>query len=294
MSKKLIAVFLIFSMLLVGCSSNINSVDKDEQKVRETPLNIITTNKLLYYSVLYLTKEKHRVSYMFSDSSKINDFDFSSDSIDNISKMDLFIYEGAQMEPWIDDFTLKVSKGGCGIINSSRGTKIIQYDKSKKVNSYDISDNPYYFLNIDNYKVMLQNIKNSLEDKDPSNREFYEDNFSSTLKKLSSYEKKYEDIGKKYKDETIVSGDEDIAYLEKYLNFDYIPVEKSKKDMETKLKGAKNIYYLYSSDKSKERDEELITKYNMKPIKICIMNDKSDIFKIYDINIDILTKSINS
>jgi hypothetical protein len=88
-------------------------------------------------------------------------FKFTNDSLDNISKNDLLIYMGGGFEPWINGFVDKLDKSNVTPINVSRGVKFISYDKPVKINDTEFKDNPYYLMNIDNYKIALMNIKNS-------------------------------------------------------------------------------------------------------------------------------------
>lgn len=57
------------------------------------------------------------------------------------------------------------------------------YEKEVKFENKVLKDNPYYFLNLNNYKIVLSNTKNAIQDKDPSNRDFYEKKFFKYIKK---------------------------------------------------------------------------------------------------------------
>lgn len=287
MKKIIIAIFILI-IILSGCNTKVSVPTTDNTKVRNTELNIMTTDKLLYYSILDLTKDKDRVSFMFSKADKINDFKYSDDSLSNISKMDLFIYSGSGMEPWIDSFTGKLSKGQCGIINASRGIKILDYTEIKTYKEYTLKENPYYYLDIDNYKIMMQNVKNALEDKDPKNRDYYEKNFANVIKSLKDYEKKFKEYKDLYKDSTFIVNDEESYYFLKYMDFKYIKLGSDYAGVEDKIKGDKNIFYLYCNDTSKLVDTEFISKNKIVPIKIFENSDRVNIYKIFDYNLEAL------
>ena len=155
--KKLIAALIIicFTVTFAGCNVS-NAVNANiGEKNNEVCLNIITTNKLLYMAVKEIVKDKHYVRYMFRDGSSQWIFNYSQDSVDNIAKQDLFIYSGAEAEPWIDDFINKLSKGKVGIINASRGADILSRNENIDYNGESVTQNPYYYLNDANYKIIL-------------------------------------------------------------------------------------------------------------------------------------------
>ncbi|NSJ90374.1 zinc ABC transporter solute-binding protein, partial [Coprococcus sp. MSK.21.13] len=189
----LIIIMFIFS----GCFSKeeynptgVLTVDKLENQ----NLGIVVTDKLLYYMTRKITGERHFVEYIFKDRNMERNFKATKDNLNSVSKEDLFIYNGLDVEPWFNEFTAKLDKNKVGVINISRGINLINYTKEKKHNGNNILRNPYYWMNIDNYKIALLNIKNSIQDKDPKNRDYYEENFQEEIKELSLLEKMASDV----------------------------------------------------------------------------------------------------
>lgn len=289
--KKIIIFGLMLTLLLTGCNAEVSITSNNNVKEKETELNIMTTDKLIYNSIMDLTKDKDRVSFMFSKAEDIKDFKYTDDSLSNISKMDLFIYSGSGLEPWVDNFTGKLTKGQCGIINASRGIKILDYSEEVTYKDYILKENPYYYLDIDNYKIMMQNIKNALEDKDPKNRNYYEKNFDSVIKSLRDYEKKFKEYKELYKDSTFVVDDEELYYFLKYMDFDYIKLGSDYAGVENKIKNDKNVFYIYCKDNSRVIDSEFITQNSIIPIKIIENSDKDNIYKIFDNNLKALKEA---
>ena len=179
-------------MLFSACANKDNNetmekVNMDIKKNNEVNLNIMVTDKFLYFMTKDIVNDKHFVQYMFKNKEEEFNYIYSKDSLNNISKQDLFIYNGAGLEPWINEFLDKLNKSKVGVINISRGINLLSYNKQVKYKNLVLKNNPYYWLNIDNYKIALLNIKNSIQDKDPRNRDYYEKNFSNKLKELEGY-----------------------------------------------------------------------------------------------------------
>lgn len=304
MKAKLIYIFSLILIVIIFSSCTVKQIsdnqnNANEKKEKDTVLNIETTDKMLYYMVKDLANEKHLVDFMFSSRDGVLNFNFSDDSIDNISKKDLFIYSGAGFEPWITNFQDKLSKSKVGIINGARGIKLINYEKEIKINDIVIKENPYYWLNADNYKTCLFNIKNALQDKDPKNRDYYEDNFSKALKNLEPYEKKAKQISGKMKDYTFVVDGDDIDYFNKYLGIKAIKVynygisstedlKLQDEKLEKELKDKSKIIFLYDTEEKLKANESIINKYNMQPANIIIYKDDIKYLDTFDTNLKTL------
>ncbi|MGL4772041.1 MAG: metal ABC transporter substrate-binding protein [Clostridium sp.] len=228
---KKVTFFLLtvtfFLFIGIGNMSNTLSANTASNNVteRDKYLNIITVNKSQYYLVKTIVGDRHNIQYMFSNKQDIMDFKFTEETIENISNMDLFFYTGYGFEPWINEFIHKLKKGNLGIINISRGIRsqtIVNGDKS--------IDNPYYWSGIDEYKIALYNVKSAIQDRDPKNREFYEENYNKAIK---AFEKKIEEQ-KKLLENTkgynfLVVGDS-YDYFLKSIGIDFTKVENNKVD----------------------------------------------------------------
>lgn len=262
--------------------------------VKDVNLNIMTTNKLLYSMIKSIVNDKHSVEYMFSNRQSELNFQFSSDSLNNVAKEDLFIYMGAGFDPWMNNFIDNLNKNNVGVINVSRGVKLVSYNKVVKYKDIVLKDNPYYLLNIDNYKIALMNIKNAVQDKDPKNRDIYEKNFSETLRNIDNYQKDLKAVKDKLSDYTFVTMEDELSYFIKYNDIKIIDLSKeqatidnnTKLNMETKLKDNKNLILLYNDSSLLKNYEDLIKKYNIKTIGIKVYNGEDSYEDVLKYNLE--------
>ena len=286
-------VLSCFTMLFSACANKDNNetmekVNMDIKKNNEVNLNIMVTDKFLYFMTKDIVNDKHFVQYMFKNKEEEFNYIYSKDSLNNISKQDLFIYNGAGLEPWINEFLDKLNKSKVGVINISRGINLLSYNKQVKYKNLVLKNNPYYWLNIDNYKIALLNIKNSIQDKDPRNRDYYEKNFSNKLKELEGYEKRFKEIGNKFKNYTMLYSEDDLEYLIRYSNMKVTKLTGGEGDeyLEEKIKDTKNIVFLYSNDEELKKNEELLKKYNVKTVKLIVYQENMDYINILKYNIN--------
>ncbi|MBI6873185.1 metal ABC transporter substrate-binding protein [Clostridium aciditolerans] len=287
-------------VFLVSCSKKIedtqtNPVDNTKMEVvKDVNLNIITSNKLLYSMIKSIVKDRHSVEYMFSNRQDELNFQFSSDSLNNIAKKDLFIYMGAGFDPWMNNFIDNLNKSNVGVINVSRGVKLVSYNKVVKYKDIVLKDNPYYLLNMDNYRIALMNIKNAVQDKDPKNRDIYEKNFSETLRNVDNYQKDLKAVKDKLSDYTFVTMEDELSYFIKYNDFKVIDLSKeqatidnnTKLNMQAKLKDNKNLILLYNDSSLLRTYEDLIKNYNIKPVGIKVYNGEDSYEDVLKYNIE--------
>lgn len=195
---------------------------------------------------------KHNVQYMFNDEQASKDFKYTDETISNISNMDLFFYNGNIMEPWHDELISNLNKGNLGIINSSRGIRTVNFtgENSGK-------ENPYYMVGYDEYKIALYNIKVAIQEKDPKNRELYEENYNKVIKSIDEVLKTYDDKKSVIKEYSYIALDDKLDYF--YRNIGISPI---------KLNG-KTI-------------NQVIKENRIDPAKVIVLKDKETVFE--DIN----------
>lgn len=214
-----ITIVLSFGMTIFQ-SPLLANTESNKNELRDIYLNIITVNKPQAEMVKDIVGNKHNVEYMIRDEKDINDFKFDDDIAKNVSNMDLFIYTGTEFEPGVSSFINKLKKGNLGIINLSRGIRILNFDDNGET-----KENPYYFEGIEEYKIALYNIKNSIQDKDPRNRDYYEENYSNSIKQFNKQINYYNESINTLKNYNFVILDNRFDYILKSLNLNTIKLE---------------------------------------------------------------------
>lgn len=183
-----------------------NNVYSPEDK-RDTYLNIMTCNITQYKMVKLIVGDKHNVAYMFNNESDMQKYQVSEDAVNNVSNMDLFFYSGQNYEPWSSSLIEKLDKSRVGIIDVSRGIRAITMDSKTNTN------NPYYWLGPEEYKIALYNVKSAIEDKDIQNKDYYEQNYEKAVKDIDDTVKNYDDSIKNVKNYTFIAIDNDLDYF---------------------------------------------------------------------------------
>lgn len=198
-----------------------NTVGKEDTD-RDIYLNIMTCNRAQYEMVKSIAGDKHNVEFMFNNEKASIDFRYTDETISNISNMDLFFYSGNSMEPWSNDLIGKLKKGNVGIINTSRGIRTINLSSENGG-----KDNPYYLAGFEEYKIALYNIKSAIQDRDPKNRELYEENYNKAVKAIEEGLKVFDKKSKALKDYQFVALDDNMDYFYRELGISPIKAKNN-------------------------------------------------------------------
>lgn len=297
--KKISCCIMILIILLSfsGCrnnsKTNVNVPKEKSGKSEGVSLDIMVTNRYLYNIVKSLTGDKDNVQFMFKDDNTIKQFKFTSDSLNNVSKYDLFMYMSADFEPWVSSFQDKLDKSKVSVIDVSRGAKIISLDKSD-ITDEDIDKNPYYWGNFDNYDIILLNIKNALEEKDPKSKDFYDEKFKKCIKDVKNMEKEFKPVLKEFDGYTFVTAQYKFDYFLNYNGFKSIKVKDfSDQDIKDQISDKSKICFIYDNDKDLSDNSQLIKEYSMKPLKFNIYYENGTLIDMMKNNEAAMKKIIN-
>lgn len=288
MKKCILAIFLALSMLFSGCNKQINNSKNESQKSVQVPsksddsyidnyknntskLKILVNNKFLYDCVKDIDKGRHDVDYLF---------DYSNQEVmiryyyDIKYVPDLFIYDDYNFKNLNSKYLDKINGYKVGIINASRGVNQLSYYKN--IFKYGKDNENLFWNNIDNYKVVLVNVKNAIIERDPKNRSFYEKNFNELLKKLTPYQKYFKEQSNKLKNYDFIIEGNSLDYMMAYMGLKTISIGENDENtinlsniIAQKYNGdSSQKILLYYNDSYILKYHDDILKYNIKCIKI--------------------------
>lgn len=283
MKKSVFIIVILVAVIVTACNKmESNNASSKTSKTTQQPvgagLDIIVTNKCLYKAVKQIAGNNNNVDYMFKDKDEEANFKYTSDSTSNIGKQDLFMYTGIEFGTWMDDFLSKIDKSKVLVVNTSRGVSTLSYGNKNDTVNYG-NKNPYYWTEIDNYRTMLLNIKNAIEDKDPKNTNIYDNNFKNAIKEIDKYKVTINDLSDKIKTYDFVADSDDTDYVLDNFNEKLIKFYRSNEgaispDDEQKISSEasnnKNLCFVYDNDNDLNANKDIIDKYHMKTVKLTV------------------------
>lgn len=257
--KKLI--ILLFALLFTACG---RANENKDVSMENGKLNVYAS----VYPVYDLTKkiggDKINLSMLVKPGEEAHHYEPSTDDIKNLSKADLFIYNGSGLESWTEKVlssmpelkSLEASENVDLIVSDHDHDHEHDHDhnhdeenhkhnhEANEVDSHNESQNhedehehgdesthhhgsydPHTWLSLKNAKIELENIKNKLSEIDKENASYYEDNFKTYADKLDELDKRYEETLKNAKTKTFVVTHEAFGYLCRDYNLKQLPIK---------------------------------------------------------------------
>ncbi|WP_097028206.1 metal ABC transporter substrate-binding protein [Clostridium peptidivorans] len=219
MKKKLLYLVTVISLImsLVACnkSADTKQTSKVESSGNEKIKIAVTFNPLKEFAEA-VGGDKVQVETIIPNGSEPHDFDPRAKDLINIENADIFVYNGLNMEPWVDR-----------VISNLQNKDLIKVESSKNVNAIKIEENkhedaekndhgdydPHIWLGLTSAKVQAKNIMDALIKVDGKNKDFYEKNYkefeNEIDKLLNEYKPKFEAL----KNKNFVTGHAAFAYF---------------------------------------------------------------------------------
>ena len=284
--KKFLTILFILS-LLVGCG-NVSKDNKD------------SSNKIKVYASIYpmydfakkICGDKADVYNMTSTGSEPHDFEITSKDMANLTKANLFIYNGGGMEHWVD--TVK---------DSIKNLKYIETSSNIDNEGLD----PHFWLSPIKAKKQMENIKNALVEIDSANADYYNSNYNYYTDRLDELDNHFRDILSNIKNTNVVVTHPAFGHFCKEYSLNQVAIARDEADPKAmydtiafiKNNDVKAIFYEdFSSSKlvdsiAKETGVKILTLNPTESLSEEYINAGEDYFSVMEENLISLTNGLN-
>ena len=125
-----------------------------------------------------------------------HDWEPSTKDLIEMEKSDIFIYNGAGMEQWVDDVLESLDTEELTSVEASKGIKLLKdQDAHEHDHEHNSENDPHVWLDPQNAKYEMNKIKKALIKVDAENKDYYEANYKR-------YAKECDKLDTLYKEET--------------------------------------------------------------------------------------------
>ncbi len=315
---KLAAVLVSASFFLVACGNK--SAEKKEDFAKDNgKLKVMASFYPMYDFSKKIGGDKIELKNLISSNVEPHDWEASPQDIVAISKADVFVYNGAGMESWLDKLSKSANNKNLQLVEASKGIKLLKghehEDEDKDKHKEDEHEehgmyDPHVWLAPENAKKEMENIKDAFVKADPKNKDYYEKNYMENAKKLDELDKKFKEKLKKTKKKDIVVAHQAFGYICNAYGLNQIPIEGLAADSEpdaakmaqiTKFARDKKIKYIFFEELVSPKVAQTIAKEIgaktavLNPIEgITQEQEKNgeDYFSIMEKNLDALLKAL--
>ncbi|MBD0380752.1 metal ABC transporter substrate-binding protein [Paenibacillus sedimenti] len=199
-----ISILALFLLVLSGCGGASSS----KAELVQGKINVVTSFYPLYDFTRNIGGEYVNAINLVPAGVEPHDWSPKSKDMKNMTSAQVFVYQGAGFEGWVQDFLGSVSADAAlKVVEASKGAELIKTSDNK--DEFD----PHVWLSPLNAVKMANNIKDALIQADPAHKVAYEQNFKSYAAKLADLDSRYKtELSKTSKKEIAVSH-QAFAYL---------------------------------------------------------------------------------
>ena len=292
MKKKIISLgfMLVLLFSLSACES------KDLEKNDGERLRVgVTINPLKDFAEA-IGGDKVEVFSIIPDGSDAHSFDPKPKDLKDLIDTDVFLYNGLEMEEWIDS-----------VLGTIEGKDVKIVEASKDINAMDILEDghshedmdeehikehnhggkdPHVWLSLMDAIKEAENIKNAFCEVDPNNKEYYEDNFEKLKKEFTDLNNEYVNKFNSLSNKDFVTGHAAFGYLcrdfgltQKSIADVFGEGELTPKNLEALINYCKtnNVKVIFSEATASEKEAETLAKeVGAKVVKIYSLETKED------------------
>lgn len=210
-----IGMLCMTAIIFCGCGTG-----KERQHFQdEEKLKIVTTIYPIQNFTEEIAGDKAEIINLVPAGMEPHDFELSTGDMQLIEEADVFIYNGAGMEHFVDKTISSISNKNLIIVEAASGVKLKEashvheegeeHGESHEEERYD----PHTWLSIENAVIEAELIKDTLCKADPDNTEYYNSHFEDYKTELLELAQRYENELSGLSKNTIVVAHEAFGYL---------------------------------------------------------------------------------
>ena len=185
---------------LTSCSNSDKTKTEENDK-----LNVYTSFYAIYDFTSKIGGDKINLKCLIPSGYEPHDWEPSVKDMLELENTDIFFYNGAGMENFIEKIKNSIDSNNLKYVELSTAAELIK-------NENGIND-PHIWLNPHNVIKEMEMIKNTLSKYDSDNAEYYEKNFNEQKEKLEKLDTDFLNAVSKFKTKNIITSHEAYGYL---------------------------------------------------------------------------------
>lgn len=194
--RKVYLIGLVITIaLLSGCSGQNTQTDEGGK------INIYTSDYVLADISQKIGGENVDVKNIIPPGVNSHDYEPSAREMAALTEADIFIYNGAGIETWLQKIIANLEGDDVTLLNASHGISLIEgtsheddeeEHEGEEDSHGDESFDSHVWMNPLNALHQAENVKNSLVELDQENAAYYEENFANLRKQYIELDEKFE------------------------------------------------------------------------------------------------------
>ncbi|EFV74095.1 zinc ABC transporter substrate-binding protein [Cytobacillus sp. FSL W8-0315] len=328
MNKKILAFAstIILMLVLTAC----NASEKTESKEQNGKLSVFTTIYPLQFFTEQIGGNLVSVKNIAPPGSDAHSVEITTKKMTEVASSDAFIHTGTGLEGFADSVASSLEKEDVVIVNSTENVSFIgaeaedehgdahseeeeeHSEESEEAGHEEHGDiDPHVWLDPNRSVQIAENIKNTLIELEPQNKDQFEKNFSTLKAELEKLDSEFKEMATSSANKSFVVSHSAYAYWEDAYGLKQIGIsglsptdEPSHSQLADIIELVKNDGYQYiffepnlsnkvANTVKNETGTEALTLHNLESITDEDINNNKDYFVIMRENLKALDKSLN-
>lgn len=266
--KALAILFVAITWVVAGCSSEAQEPKKEGEK--------LTVYASVYPLADFAQKiggDQVEVINIVPTGVEPHDFEPTAKDLAGLSEADVFLYNGAGFEGWVDKAKGMLDQERTEVVDLSKNIDLIEYDEHghddeehgdeehddeghdhDHDHDHDHGDvDPHVWLDPNRAKQQAEAIRTALIKKDPDHQQVYEENYQKLEPHFDELDAKFKEVVKNGKKDTIIVSHDAFSYLADRYGFKQVAISGLSPSDEPSAKKMKEIV-----DTAKEHDVNYI------------------------------------
>ena len=252
---SVIFVLLSLPLLFYSCKKDI---------VEDGKISVVASIFPVYDFAREIGSDNASVKMLLPPGMEPHSFDPTPRDIRRIEEADIFVYNGAEMEPWVEDILNGIENPDLVVIDSSKGVDLLVGGHHHKEEvGHDVGEtgevlDPHIWTDFENAKIQVDNILSAFLMKDPENAGIYEDRTNVYKWKLDTLDELYRNaLSDCPKKEIVSSGHFAFSYMAHRYGLVHYAVYGSSPDAEpsptelikiVEMVKEKNVKYIFAEE----------------------------------------------
>lgn len=211
-------------MIMICCITLLSGCYAKQNHANHKKMNVYASFYPMYDFAKKIGGDFVEVKNMTPAGSEPHDYEPSMEDMKGLSKADMFIYNGDDMEHWAKSVIKSVDNKNLSVVRASDSVTLLHAENKEM--------DPHTWLSIKNAIKEMQMIKEAFIKKDPEHKDVYEKNYTIYHDKLVELDTDYTTALKPYKGRSIVVAHQAFGYLCNDYGIKQIPIEGLSPDSE--------------------------------------------------------------
>ncbi len=235
LKRSFIFFMLTMPLLLAGCrvAPNTETNASGENTAAGSQLSVYTSFYPMYDFAVKIGGDRVTVSNLVPAGTEPHDWEPTATDIVHLEAADIFIYNGAGMENWIQDVLDTIENQDLIAVEASKGIDLLAGAEAEgEAAGSGVLYDPHVWLNPLYARQEMEQIKQAFSQADPEHRDYYEANYEHYAAELAKLDQEYKDTLSPLANKDIIVAHQAFGYLCSAYGLNQIPIEGLSADSE--------------------------------------------------------------